>query len=418
MEQQPVSRGRIYRACGCRDEDKRLRGPRCPELGAEPTHGGWAFAVDLPAADGRRHTRRRTGFDSREQAEEALGLLLESERTGVYREPDLTVSTYLLQWLATRERRLQPTTVAGYRDNVHRDLVPAFGALCLADLRPRHVEAWVAEQLNAGRGTVIVYRVASTLRTALNAAVRARRLAYNPAQYCVPARPRSAERVCWDPQQAAAFLHHNARYYADQLSDLFEVMIGTGMRRGEILGLHWADVHLAEHTLFVRWSLSAVNNNELHLGPPKTRASRNWIALSPRVAAALRRQAAIHRCLQPAGTPLGGLVFGCSDGAPLRPQWVLDQLRRRSAELALPRIGLHDLRHTAATIMISSGVPVAIVSKTLRHSTLATTVNLYGHLLKYAAQDATSALAAALDQADHERAQCPEHPSRALRSAA
>lgn len=418
MEQQSVSRGRIYRACGCRDERRRLRGPRCPELAAEPTHGSWAFAVDLPAADGRRHTRRRTGFDSRHQAEKALGLLLESERTGVYREPDLTIRAYLLQWLTAKERRLQPTTLAGYRDNVHRDLIPAFGTLPLEDLRARHVEAWIAEQLNAGRGRVIVYRVASTLRTALNSAVRARRLAYNPAQYCVPTRPRAAERVCWDPQQAAAFLHHNARHYADQLSDLFEVMIGTGMRRGEILGLHWTDVHLAEHTLFVRWSLSAVNNNELHLGPPKTRASRNWIALSPRVAAAFRRQAAIHRRLQPASTPLGGLVFAGSDGAPLRPQWVLDQLRRRSTELALPRIGLHDLRHTAATIMISSGIPVAIVSKTLRHSTLATTVNLYGHLLKYAAHDATSALAAALDQADHERTQHPEHPTRALRSAA
>jgi hypothetical protein len=68
--------------------------------------------------------------------------------------------------------------------------------------------------------------------------------------------------------------------------------------------------------------------------------------------------------------------------------------------------------------MISSGIPVAIVSKTLRHSTLATTVNLYGHLLKYAAHDATTAIAAALDQADHERTQRLEHPTRALRSAA
>lgn len=177
MEQQPVSRGRIYRACGCRDERTRLRGPRCPELVAEPAHGSWAFAVDPPAADGRR---RRTGFDSRIEAEKALGLLLESERTGVYREPDLTVRAYLLQWLAAKEQLLQPTTMAGYRDNVHRDLIPAFGTLPLEDLRARHVEAWVAGQLNADRGTVIVYRVASTLRTALNSAVHARRLAYTP----------------------------------------------------------------------------------------------------------------------------------------------------------------------------------------------------------------------------------------------
>jgi integrase len=97
---------------------------------------------------------------------------------------------------------------------------------------------------------------------------------------------------------------------------------------------------------------------------------------------------------------LDGLVFARADGSPLRPQWVLDQLRHRTAELDLPRIGLHDLRHSAATIMIASGVPLAIVSKTLRHSTLSTTLNTYGHLLTYAAHDAVTALGAALDRAD------------------
>lgn len=54
------------------------------------------------------------------------------------------------------------------------------------------------------------------------------------------------------------------------------------MRRGEALGLHWADVHLAERMLFVRWNLTAIDNNRLHLGRPKTKASRNWVSLSPR----------------------------------------------------------------------------------------------------------------------------------------
>lgn len=114
----------------------------------------------------------------------------------------------------------------------------------------------------------------------------------------------------------------------------------------------------------------------------------------------LRRQADHQRALLPPGAPLEGLVFAMVDGAPLRPQWVLNQLRRRSAEAGVPRIGLHDLRHTAATIMISEGVPLAVVSKTLRHSTLSTTINIYGHLLKYAADDAVNALSGALDLAD------------------
>jgi len=161
----------------------------------------------------------------------------------------------------------------------------------LCDLRSRHIEEWVADQLAKGRGRVTVYRAGATLRSALGAAVRSRRLAYNPAPHAVMVRPAAPERTCWSPVHAATILRHNAGVYADQLRDFFELVIGTGLRRGEALGLHWADVHLMERKLFVRWTLATVDNNHLHLGPPKTKASRNWVSLSPRVISALRRQA-------------------------------------------------------------------------------------------------------------------------------
>ncbi|HJD84315.1 site-specific integrase [Kitasatospora aureofaciens] len=201
-----------------------------------------------------------------------------------------------------------------------------------------------------------------------------------------------------DPEGGCGVLRHNAEQYADQLADLFEVLLGTGMRRGEVLALHWSDVHLMDRKPFVRWTLSAVDNGDLHFSQPKTEASRAWISLSPRVMAALHRQAAIQMAAHTEGR-LEGLVFSLADGSPLRPQWVLDQLRKRTAELGLPRIGLHDLRHTAASIMIAEGVPIAIVSKTLRHATLATTINLYGHLFKDSADQAVHALARALNRA-------------------
>ncbi|MFE7194383.1 site-specific integrase [Kitasatospora sp. NPDC057541] len=238
----------------------------------------------------------------------------------------------------------------------------------------------------------------STLRNALNAAVCSWRLRYNPAKHSVPPKPRSAERTCWPPEQAAAFLQHGAEQYADKLTDLFEVMLGTGMCRGEILALHWSDVHLMDRKLYVRWTLAAIANGKIHLREPKTEASRAWISLSPRVIAALHHQAAIQMNAHP-DTRLEGLVFARPGGTPLRPQWVLDQLRKRTAEVDLPKIGLHDLRHTAASIMIAENIPLAVVSKTLRHSTLATTINLYGHLFKDSADQAIQALASALDRA-------------------
>ncbi|WP_371478879.1 hypothetical protein [Kitasatospora sp. NBC_00315] len=113
-----------------------------------------------------------------------------------------TVASYLREWLATRKPHLAPNTYAGYAACVERDLIPAFGHLRLLDLRPEHIDAWVTAQLAANRGRVTVYRAVSTLRNALNAAVRSWRLRYNPAKHSVPPKPR-AERTCWTPEQAA-----------------------------------------------------------------------------------------------------------------------------------------------------------------------------------------------------------------------
>ncbi|MCJ0874243.1 site-specific integrase [Streptomyces sp. AP-93] len=157
------------------------------------------------------------------------------------------------------------------------------------------------------------------------------------------------------------------------MADLFEFLIGTGLRKGEALGLHWDDVHLAERVLYVRCTLSAIDNNHLVLTNPKTRTSKNWVAISPRVAIALQHRARSGALSRSDPTdPFTGLVFCRPDGRPLRPHSVLDRLRKLSKGAGVPRVTVHDLRHLAATITITAGVPLTVVSKTRRHSTLST----------------------------------------------
>ncbi|MFF6852257.1 MULTISPECIES: tyrosine-type recombinase/integrase [Streptomyces] len=101
------------------------------------------------------------------------------------------------------------------------------------------------------------------------------------------------------------------------------------------------------------------------------------------MAAALTRRAAEAQdsaLSDRSSDPFTGLVFCRPDGRPLRPQTVLDRFRRRAKEAGVPRITLHDLRHLAATLSITAGTPLTVVSKTLRHFTLSTTANLYSHL--------------------------------------
>ncbi|MFD9367465.1 tyrosine-type recombinase/integrase [Streptomyces sp. NPDC060020] len=141
--------------------------------------------------------------------------------------------------------------------------------------------------------------------------------------------------------------------------------------------------------LYIRCTLSTIDNNHLVITSPKTRASKNWVAISPRVATALQHRAQSKTRYR--GDPydrFAGLVCCRPDGQPLRPQGVLDRLRKLSDEAGVPRITVHDLRHLAATITITAGVPLTVVSKTLRHSTLSTTANIYSHLTQQAAREA------------------------------
>ncbi|MGW1864538.1 tyrosine-type recombinase/integrase [Streptomyces mauvecolor] len=85
-------------------------------------------------------------------------------------------------------------------------------------------------------------------------------------------------------------------------------------------------------------------------------------------------------------------MFCRLDGRPLGPHQVLDRLHQLSEEAGVPRITVHDLRHLAATITISAGVPVTVVSRTLRHSTLSTTANIYSHLTRQAAREAVDTI--------------------------
>ncbi|WTS38781.1 site-specific integrase [Streptomyces sp. NBC_00081] len=175
---------------------------------------------------------------------------------------------------------LKPTTMARYRDYVRNDLIPSLGTLKLDQLGHRHIAAFATSQLAAGRGKVTLSRCLATLSSALGDAVRQHRLAHNPASPPVVRRPPSPERRIWTPEQAARFLSYCHRADPD-MADLFEILIGTGTRKGEALGLHWDDVHLDEGILYMRCTLSAIDNNRLALTTPKTRSSRNWVAISP-----------------------------------------------------------------------------------------------------------------------------------------
>lgn len=397
-----MSAGRTFRRCTCKNEDGRLLGQSCPRLSKESRHGVWYFAVDQPGEAGRRKLLRRGGFTSRAEARRALDAVNARAAAGVRSDDRQTVAEYLRGWLDDRRHALKPATLYGYQLFVENDLIPALGHIPLESLRHEHVAQLVTDMETRGRGAVTITRMVAALSSALSAAVRQRRLTHNVAKDVATPRSERTEFVPWSAAQAAAFLEHAA---GDDLAELFEVLMGTGLRRGEAFGLRWSDVDLSRRVLRVRRTVSEVNGRQV-TGEPKTRGSAAGVGLSQRVVDALTRQRARQN-----GQRLewgdayedGDLVFARANGAPLRAKSVLGRFHRLSDEAGLPRVRLHDLRHLAATLMITAGVPLALVSKTLRHSRVGITVDLYGHLTEEAAQAAADSLGAVLDGAAADR---------------
>ncbi|MFJ3217405.1 tyrosine recombinase XerC [Kitasatospora sp. NPDC086801] len=409
-----AKRGRVYRRCGCRDQHRNQLGARCPLLATDPHHGTWTFAVDSHTCiDGRRHTIRRGGYLKKKAAKKALHRYLEGERTGIPRDPDQSVADYLDDWFHAKQAELKPTTASHYRRYVYDDLIPAFRTIRLDDFRRPHIRAFADDQLAHGRGRVTVHRMLCTLSSALGDAVRAGRLRRNVGRPLVIRRPRRADRIEWTADHAATFLRY--AHGADPLiADLAELLIGSGIRKGEALALHEDDAYLDKRFMYIRWTLSAIDNTELVFTEPKTRSSRNWVALSDRATAAIANRLAPDTFRGPNPAPGHGLVFH-RHGRPLHPSYVLRRFHRLCREAGVPVIGVHDLRHLACALAMDEHVPLPIVSKTLRHSTFSTTVDVYHYLTIQAVREAVDAINHSLDQADH-KALPDDHATRIPRT--
>ncbi|MFE0106949.1 tyrosine-type recombinase/integrase [Streptomyces sp. NPDC059009] len=384
--------GRIYRRCGCRGQNGKQLGAHCPQLATNQDHGSWALAIDAPRTpDGRRRTIRRSGFTTHGEAESALTRVRENLAAGLHPNPTETLAAYLLDWLQAIAPRLQPTTLTRYRAYTLNDLIPALAPIPLDTLTRTHITAFAVAQQASGRGPVTLHRCLRTLSSALTHAVRTGRLPHNPALPAILPASTATPVDPWSATETAAFLTH-ARHTAPYLYDLCTVLISTGLRRGEALGLSFEDIDFNTRRLYVRRSLTTVDNNHLVLGAPKTTASTSWIPLTTRSLAALRRRKRATRRTT-------GLVFAQPDGTPPRPQQVLNDFRETARTAGLRPIALKDQRHGTATILIAAGIPLILVSKLLRHTQLATTADLYTHLTSPAAANAVRILDTTLTRA-------------------
>jgi integrase len=353
----------------------------------------WYFWIELDAGpDGARKQKSRGGFKTRKEAERAYAEFRDEVRRGTYVEPSkLTLNRFLEEeWFPGIRASVRPTTFEHYH-RLFRDYVrPSLGRTLLPNVTPPRLNAFYADLLESGRcngdrarpglAPKTVRHVHTMLHKALADAVRWGSLSRNPASLATPPKPRTPEMKVWTPEELRRFLEfaQSHRLYAAWL-----LCVTTGMRRGEVLGLSWNHVDLRRARLSVVRNLTVVNYGRVEFSEPKTAKGRRSIALDPATVTALkahRKQQHEERLAAGSLWQDSGLVFANEDGSAIHPQRFTKWFEQLERDAGLPRIRLHDLRHSYATAALTAGITAKVVSERLGHASVAITLDTYSHV--------------------------------------
>ncbi len=295
----------------------------------------------------------------------------------------LTFASYLQDWLANAKSTVRFTTFEQY-EQISRDYInPFLGSVKVFELRPEHVQHLYATHMQNGASARTVRMVHCVVHRSLNQAVQMGLIERNPASFVKPPRIKRNEMKFFDEGQVQSFLIV-AESQHDRYLALWKVAITTGMRMGELLGLKWIDLDWAKGYLQVQRQLKVTRGGGFHFAEPKSKAGLRSIVLGQDTLAFLKaHQEQNHQERLQMGERWKeqDLIFPSSVGTPTRPGKILFRFKRLSKIAGLPPMRFHDLRHTAASLMLNNGIPLIVVSRRLGHAQPSITLNVYGHMI-------------------------------------
>lgn len=301
-----------------------------------------------------------------------------------------SLNEFTAAYFRARAPVLSPTTIHNRSYDYRRRIAPPLGDLTLGQITRERVEVWLAELVATASSHREIVQTVATLRVILATAREWGKIAENPAARLKlpPAETnvtQAVERVI-DREQVARLV---AGAGTPRTATMIRAAAEAGLRRGEVAGLQWPDVELADRRLYVRRAIVQVRKRRgqpmRKVEQPTKGRKRRRVAISAEFAAALGDW--FTTAVIEGGADAAGYVWQGKDGGPMH-----DRSLGRAVERACGRAGLvdaggkplvtsHGLRHSAASIMLMAGVPLLIVSRQLGHSNPQITATTYAHLL-------------------------------------
>jgi integrase len=334
-----------------------------------------------------------------------------------------SVAAYLTYWLENvAVHRLRETTHTRYTACVRLYVVPGLGRKKLAKLTAKDVRTWL-DQLRTtcqccSRGLdtardqpqccavgkccskrlspLTLAYIHSVLKSALEHAVREEETPRNVARNVRMGTPRPRRFEPLTAEEARAFLTATDEH---RLHALFELALRTGLRKGELLGLRWEDLDLTGGTASIRRTLQRTNSAGLTALPTKTQSSERRIALpTPCLRSLEQHRERQDRERREAGETwqASGYVFTRPDGNPIEGATLTRHFNTLLRRAKLRRIRFHDLRHSAATLLLEQGVELVVIKELLGHAHIGVTATVYAHVRLRLQRDAIDLLGDAL----------------------
>lgn len=264
------------------------------------------------------------------------------------------------------QHTMKEKTFVSYEGYLRLHIRPEIGHLRLSAITPQHIQHLYSRKLKDGLSKKTVHHIHTYLRRVLNQAVKWELIYRNPCDSVTPPRVDKKPPNVWKVEEAQTFLNavRGHRFYG-----IYLIALTTGARRGEILGLEWQNINWPKGTITIDKTVNEIKGRAV-ITDPKTKASRRTIAL-PSVVLDLLRQDPAEK----------GLIFPSTTGGPLSPRNLLRHYYSVLDTLSIPHIRFHDLRHTAATILLQKDVHPKKVQELLGHSSITLTLDTYSHII-------------------------------------
>lgn len=363
----------------------------------------WELTVDLGRdGKGKRIRRYQNVKGTKTQAQRSLRDLLVSldHRTPIDNEK-VSLGDWMSQWMIeyvvpnTRQK-----TVERYRGIIDRHIVPALGHLRLIKVAPRDIRFMEAKLLDSGMSPKGVEMVHTVISGAYKYALRMDVAWRNPAKAVTPPKLEVTEVTPPDISEVKQILAL-AEAAGDALFPALRLIAYTGLRRGEALGIRNEDINLDAGTISVVQSIGRSVDKGVITEPTKTHAGRRAVDLDGGTIDVLRAHIGnqlLSRLEMGEIYQDHGLLFPNSIGEPLNPMTLTRRYQRYAHQLGITGARLHDLRHFHASVMLQSGASLLLVSRRLGHASIATTGDVYGHLVPGAQKQAAEAFAKLMNQ--------------------